>query len=427
MIHSKAKYAAALGLAAVLLLSACGRDSGTPVGPAPSTSPLASGPATGAITVWAQGSEGAALPALAKEFEAANPGVKVNITAIPWDAAHNKYQTAIAGGTTPDIAQMGTTWMGDFSNAFDPTPAEIDTSGVFPGSVKSTDVGGTKFGVPWYVDTRVVFYRSDLAAKAGHDTFPTDWEGFKSLAKDLQAKAGAKFGVGLPTGSVADSFQSMLLFPWSNGAQLVNQDSSKWTLDTPEMAGALKYYSSFFSEGIADKNPATGAGAAESAFVDGSVPMLIGGPSTIGQLDKAGGPGFSDKYKVAMVPKQKSATSFVGGSDLVVFKKTQNRDAAWKFIQFLSQPETQVKWYKATGDLPALQSAWKDQSLSGDAKLAVFGDQLKDTNAPPSITTWTQVSAAADTQLEQIIKAGKDPASAVKELQSTADSIGTGS
>lgn len=425
MLHAKATKAAVIGLAAALLLTACGRDNGSGSGSTESASPIASGPATGTVTVWAQGAEGAALPALAKEFEASNPGVKVNVTAIPWDAAHNKYQTAIAGGTTPDIAQMGTTWMSDFSDAFDPTPSAVDTGDIFPGSVKSTDVGGTRYGVPWYVDANVVFYRSDLAAKAGHETFPTDWDGFKSLAKDLQSKAGAKYGIALPAGG-ADSFQRILPLVWSGGAQLVNQDSTKWTLDTPELAEALNYYNSFFTEGIADKNPATGAGAAESAFVDGSVPMWIGGPSGIGELEKAGGAGFADKYKVAMVPKQKTATSFAGGSNLVVFKKSQNRDATWKFIQWLSKPDIQVKWYKVTGDLPASQSAWKDPSLSGDSKLAVFGDQLKDVNSPPSFPTWTQVSAAADTQLEQIVKAGKNPASALKELQSTADSIGTG-
>ena len=75
----------------------------------------------------------------------------------------------------------------------------------------------------------------------------------------------------------------------------------------------------------------------------------------------------------------------------MVFKDSKNRDAAWKFVQWLSQPDVQIKWYKATGDLPRLQSAWKDPALADDPKLAVFGEQLKDTNSPPSVPTWTQV------------------------------------
>ncbi|MET3367995.1 UNVERIFIED_CONTAM: multiple sugar transport system substrate-binding protein [Jeotgalibacillus campisalis] len=423
MIHPNATKAAAVGLAAALLLTACGRDSAAPAGDA-SAAPIASGPATGTITLWAQGSEGEALPALLKEFEAENPGVKVNVTAIPWDAALSKYQTAIAGGTTPDVAQMGTTWMGDFSESFDATPSEIDASTFFPGSVKSTEVQGTSYGVPWYVDTRVVYYRSDLAEKAGITEAPETWDDFKAMAKGLQEKAGAKYGIQLPTG-VAGSYMDTLPFQWSNGAKLMNDDGTKWTLDTPEAADALKFYSGFFSEGIASKAASTGT-TAEAAFVDGSAPMMISGPWHVGLLNKAGGEGFADKYKVALMPKAKTSTSFVGGSNMVVFKKSKNRDASWKLLQWLSKPEVQLKWYKATGDLPSHESAWNDPSLSGDSKLSVFGQQLKTTNNPPSVQTWTQVAAAADTEIEQIVKAGKDPEEALKSLQQTAESIGTG-
>ncbi|HEU4667299.1 MULTISPECIES: sugar ABC transporter substrate-binding protein [Micrococcaceae] len=423
MIHANAKKAAAVGIAAALLLTACGRDSAGPAATSPAKA-VASGPATGTLTVWAQGAEGEALPALLKDFESENPDVKVNVTAIPWDAALSKYQTAIAGGTTPDVAQMGTTWMGDFSTAFDPTPAEIDTSSFFPGSLKSTEVEGTKYGVPWYVDTRVVYYRSDLAEKAGITKAPATWEDFRALAEALQTKAGAKFGVQLPTGG-ADSYQATLPFQWSNGAKLMNDDGTKWTLDTPESAEALKYYAGFFKDGIASKAVSTGT-TAEASFVDGSAPMMISGPWHVGLLNKTGGEGFADKYKVAPMPKAKTATSFVGGSNMVVFKKSENRDSAWKLLQWLSKPEVQLKWYKATGDLPSQQTAWKDPTLADDSKLSVFGEQLKTTDNPPAVQTWTQVSAAADSEIEQIVKAGKDPADALKSLQQTADSIGTG-
>jgi multiple sugar transport system substrate-binding protein len=422
-MSSRIARTAALVTLAAVALSACGR-SAEPAGGETAGPALSSGPASGTLTVWAQGAEGAALPALAKKFEAANPGVKVEVTAIPWDAAHNKYQTSIASGSTPDVAQMGTTWMADFSDAFDPTPSQIDTSGFFPSAVKATQVNGASYGVPWYVDTRVLYYRKDLAAKAGITTAPKTWDELKTLAKAMQTKAGAKWGIRLPSG--ADAFQSSLTFPWSNGAQMMNADGTKWTFDTPQWVDAYRYYQSFFTDGVASKTPATGAGAAESAFVDGSVPMLIDGPFEIGALNEAGGPGFQDKYGVAPVPKQASATSFIGGSILTVFKKSQNRDAAWKFVQFLSQPDTQAAWQKATGDLPAAQAAWKDPALAGDAKLAVFAEQLKDTNSPPAVTTWTQVSSEADSLLEQMVKANLDPAEAFKTLQSKADSIGTG-
>jgi len=409
-----------------LLLTACGRDADTTASPEAART-IEAGPATGTVTVWAQGAEAEGLPALLEEFESANPDVTVEVTAIPWDAAHSKYQTAIAGGTTPDVAQMGTTWMGDFSDAFDPTPEQIDTSAFFPGSVDSTEVDGTSYGVPWYVVTQVVFYRSDLAAEAGYTTFPTSWDDFKAMAAAMQTEAGAEYGIQLPPGGADSLQQAALNFVWSNGADLMNEEGTEWTLDTPEMVEALEYYQSFFTDGIADANLSTAAGAAESAFVSGEAPMLIGGPATMGELEQAGGAEFVDQYSVATLPTQESATSFVGGSNMVVFKESENHDAAWKLIRWLSQPEVQVRWYEATGVLPAAQSAWRNPSLAGDEKLAVFGEQLEDTNSPPSVPTWTQVSAAGDTQLEQIVKADKEPAEAMQELQATADSLGLGS
>lgn len=423
MIHRNATKVAAIGLAAALLVSACGRDTAASSNNSAAEA-ISSGPASGTITLWAQGSEGEALPELLKDFESDNPGVKVNVTAIPWDAALSKYQTSIAGGTTPDVAQMGTTWMGDFSDAFDPTPPGIDSGAFFPSSVKSTEIEGTSLGVPWYVDTRVVYYRSDLAEKAGITKAPETWDDFKALAKAYQEKAGAKFGVQLAPGG-RDSFQATLPFQWSNDARLLSEDGTKWTLDTPEAGEALKYYSSFFSEGIASTAISTGT-TAESAFVDGSAPMMISGPWHVGLLNKAGGEGFAGKYKVAPMPKAKTSTSFMGGSNLVVFKKSKNRDASWKLLQWLSKPETQLKWYKATGDLPSHQTAWEDPSLADDSKLSVFGEQLKSTKNPPAVPAWTQVSAAADSEIEQIVRAGKDPAEALKSLQQSADSIGTG-
>jgi len=371
------------------------------------------------------GGEGEKLPILAKEFEAANPGVKINVTAIPFDSAHDKLATAITAGKTPDVSQIGTTWMGEFaSQALDPTPASIDKSSFFDGAQKTTEVGGTAYGVPWYVETRVVFYRKDLAAKAGITTLPTDWAGLKAMAKAMQTKANAKWGIDLQPGGQG-SWQSVLPFAWSNGASVTTADDKKFTFDTPETAEAVKYYQSYFTDGIAAKQLPLNSRTA--SFVSGKVPMFISGPWESSGIDTLGGPSFKDKYGVMAMPKQKTATSFVGGSDIAVFKASKNRDSAWKFVQWLSDPKTQVKFYGLSTDLPAVKSAWTDPSLSSDTKLAVFGKQLEDAKAPPAIATWEQVAAAFDTEMEKVAKSGLDPATALKTVQSKADSIGTGS
>jgi multiple sugar transport system substrate-binding protein len=414
------------GLAALALtLSACGRsDNGGTSGQTGAA--VDTGAASGTITVWAMGAEGENLPKLTKEFETANPGVKVQVTAIPWDAAHDKFTTAITANKTPDVAMVGTTWMGEFAGmgALDPTPGQIDKSVFFEGAQKTTEVGGTSYGIPWYVETRLVYYRTDLAKKAGINSPPTDWAGLKAMAKAMQDKAGAKWGIGLQAGGTG-SWQSIMPFAWSAGADLTKDGGKAYNLDSAEVLKAAKYYQSFFTDGISDK-AAPAQPTTEPDFASGKVPMFISGPWMMSAVEKAGGAGFKDKYDVMQIPADKESSSFVGGSNLVVFKNTKNRDASWKFIQWLGDPKVQVKWYQLSTDLPSVKSAWQDPALTADKKLAVFGKQLETAKAPPSFSTWEQVITSFDTQMEKVTKTGADPAAALKTVQQQADSIGTG-
>ena len=412
--------------ALALTVSACGRQDAAS-GSAATGKAVSSGAAKGTITVWAMGAEGENLPTLTKEFEAANPGVKVQVTAIPWDAAHDKFTTAITANKTPDVAMVGTTWMGEFAgmNALDPTPPAVDKSVFFDGAQKTTEVNGTSFGVPWYVETRLVYYRTDLAKKAGITTPPTDWAGLKSMAKAMQDKAGAKYGIGLQAGGTG-SWQSVMPFAWSAGADLTKDGGKAYNFDSPEVLKASQYYQSFFTDGIADKAaPATPT--TEPDFASGKVPMFISGPWEMSAVEKAGGGAkFKEKYGVFQIPADTKSSSFVGGSNLVVFKNTKNRDSSWKLVNWLTDPKTQVKWYGMSTDLPSVKSAWQDPALTADDKLAVFGKQLETAQAPPSFPTWEQVVTSFDTEMEKVTKTGADPAAALKTVQKQAESIGTG-
>jgi len=412
--------------ATALALAGCGRSEDSPESAPTATTSVGSGPATGDLTVWAMGTEGENLPKLLTSFQQANPGVKVTVTPIPWDAAHNKFTTAITAQSLPDAAMVGTTWMGEFADlgALDPTPSSIDTSGFFPGALDTTKVGDVSYGVPWYVETRLVYYRKDLAAKAGFSTPPTDWDGLKAMAKAMQDKAGAKYGINLQPGGQG-SWQTVMPFAWSAGANLTTDDDKQFTFDTPQMQEGLKYYQSFFTEKLAgtDLPP----NQTEAQFVSGQVPMFISGPWMVGSIEKLGGDKIKPNIGVFEIPKNKTSTSFVGGSNFVVFKTSKNKDSAWKLVQWLSDAKTQAEWFKLSTDLPAVQSAWQDPSIASDPLLPVFGKQLESAKAPPAIVNWEQVATAFDAEIEKLAKAGQSPAETAKATQTKAASIGTGS
>ncbi len=425
MRRSTVSVAIAIALG-VSVLASCGRGGGSDETAAQNAvTTIGTAPATGTVTVWAMGAEGEALDAFVADFEEANPDVDVQVTAIPWDSAHDKIQTAIAAGNGPDVSQIGSTWIADFADSFTTVPSDLDTSDLFSGSLETATIGGTQLVVPWYVDTRVVYYRTDIASQAGWDKAPTTWEEFHDMAADMQKVDGVDYGLRLfPAGT--DAFQNTLWAPWSNGASLTNAENTEWTFDTPEMTEAFEYTSSFFTEGIADVNAGIEPGAAVADFVSGTTPMFIDGPSLAAQINELGGEGFESKYATAVLPTKVTGTSFVGGSDLAVFKDSDNQSAAWKLVQWLTQPEVQVNWYKATTDLPASQTAWDDPALTADDKLAAFGEQLNDTQAPPTVSTWAQVNSAGETVIEKINRGTISVSDGLAELQKQADTIGMG-
>ena len=423
---TRLRTVAVLGVAA-LALTGCGRDTATSdEGPGQGEA-VGEGKATGEIEVWAMGTEGEELGDFAAAFEKENPDADVKVTAVPWESAHTKISTAITSGKTPDVTLVGTTWMGEFAEmgGLEPTPEGlVDEGEFFDGAWDTTVVGDTSYGVPWYVETRALYYRTDLAEKAGWDEAPQSWDELSQFSADLKSKGGADYGISLPPGQTG-SWQTMLPFAWSNGATLTDDAGTEYTIDSPEMVEALEYYKTYFTEGLSPDRTLD-PGELETGFAKGTYGSFISGPWHTGLVEDAGV--SQDEYTVAPLPGKDSSpgTSFIGGGNLGVFSDSDNKESSWKFVQWLSDPEVQQDWYDTMGDLPSVQSAWESGALADDEQLSVFGEQLKTAAAPPAVPTWEQVAAALDAEIERATKGAAPVDESVKSMQEKASSIGTG-
>ena len=419
-----------------LVLAACGRDdddgagdevadtgeetadTGEDTGTQPATS---EGEVEGSISVWAMGTEGEKLSVLAEDFMAEFPDVSVDVTPVPWDAAHDRIVNAIAGGEVPDVSMIGTTWMGEFAElgGLEPTPSSIDPGQFFEGAWDTTVVDGTSFGVPWYVETRLIYYRTDLAEQGGITEPPASWDGLTELAQAMQ-DAGAQFGINLQPGGQG-SWQTFMPFFWQAGGEIMD-DEGNFTLDSDACVEALTYYDSFFEAGLT--RDAVSDVPVEGEFANGEVGSFISGPWMIGVVTDAGADPAT--WTVAHQPTEKSATSFVGGSNLAVLDQADNKAAAWAFVEYLLRPDVQVKWFETVSDLPSVEAAWEDPALADDELLAAFGDQLSDAKAPPAIATWEEVATAIDGEIEKVTVGDTSPEDACAAMQSEASRIGTG-
>lgn len=373
------------------------------------------------LTVWAMGAEAQKIGEMTAKFEKANPGIRVTVQAIPWSAAHDKIVTAVAGGTGPDVAQIGTTWMAEFGSigVFEELSRNISKSKVvektqfFPGPWGTCIVGGKIYGVPWYVDTRALFYRTDLLAKHGFKKAPQTWEELRAAAAALASDGG--YGMALST----NNYQEFMPFVWQNGGRILDE-KGRPAVTEPEFVEALDFYAKLFHDKLAPID--SGGTDLFQEFAKGTMPMYFSGPWMI-NLTNEQVPEIAGKWSVAVCPKKKTRTSFVGGCNLVVFRESRNKDAAWRFVEFMSEAGVQLEWFGVSGCLPAVRKAWDAKELSGNPMMAVFREQLDDARAPENVPQWAQIEAAIQRRMQEACYGKKTAIEAARALEADIKAI----
>ncbi|MDF9875448.1 extracellular solute-binding protein [Cellulosimicrobium cellulans] len=424
------RKAVAIGVVGLLALTACGRADDDSTGgetAAGSTTTVDDAPAEGDITIWAMGEEGEKLPDFVQGFTEENPDANVEVTTIPWADVMTKFQTAVAAGTVPDAIMIGSSFMPTMvaTGGLAPVPdGLVDSADFVEGAAASTVADGVDYGVPWYVETRVLYYRSDLAKAAGVEA-PTSWEELTAFAEAMKAN-GSTYGLQLPMGDAEDSTQVILPFYSQAGGSVLNEAGDGFDLDNQAMVDALDYYASFFTEGL---SPLSGYGDSQnSAFVDGSDPAFISGPWMVNVLADLQGEDWVEQ-NVATVPVPAGSAnndSYIGGAHLGVFAEAKNADGAWKLVRWLAQPETQQAWFDATSDLPALTTAWDYEPLTSNPRTQVLQEQLDNTIAPPTVPSWDELSATIETEAEKVANGQVTSEDAAQAIQAKADTLGLG-
>ncbi|MFJ6439476.1 sugar ABC transporter substrate-binding protein [Streptomyces sp. NPDC091649] len=402
---------AGIALALAVTLSACGSSGGDVAADEKQT-----------LTVWAMGAEGEKLADVAEVYEKAHPNITVKVTPIGWDVAHQKLVSAAAAGTLPDVAQMGGSYLGEFSElgVLEPVDTKVfDKKDFFPAGWEQGEVDGTAYGVPWYVDTRVLYYRTDLAEKAGVTKAPTDWKGLKDLATAYREKAGTKWGLSIqPSG--LDTVQNFYPFLYSAGGEIVNGEGEA-VIDSPAAVRALEEYGSYFDKGLSDKSVQPGYDVVKD-FGNGRVPMFFGGPWHVTLLDE-GQPQIKGKWAIGQVPADASSTSMAGGSSLVVSKDSEHKAAATEFIEYLTDTKGQSDWYERTKDLPANTSAWESGALAEDAVLQTFKQQMDTAKSSPSLANWTEITDKVDQAIAKVTQGKASAEDALKTAQSEIEGL----
>ena len=333
------------------------------------------------ITFWGFWEEEEAMHPLIEKYQDENPGVTIKYAIQPL----KDYETILYGRLeqsdtstlpAPDIAMIHNNWLPKFEKYLSPLPSsvmdeETYSKEFYPTAINDfTGRDGNIYAIPLQIDGLMVIYNKEILLKAGYSTPPSDWDSFMELAKDLTERDnnGKITKSGLANGTannITHSTDILSYFFVQNLVQLMNEDKTEIQLTSDRAIRAFDTYTSFVQE--EDATWATYLPSDLTSFVNGDLAMMFGTSwRALDILSKT----ENIEFGLAPLPRlpnnEEAYYSTYWGT--TVSKSSDYSDEAWKFIEFLSQPEQLRRLNQNAAKIRAFGEPYSRVSMNEELK-----------------------------------------------------------
>lgn len=413
---STTKKILAILLSAVLGLAACtalAESSETPV----------------TINFWhhysAQSAENETLMNdLIPKFESENPGIKVNAVSHEWAELHDKILVSASSQSLPDVARLDIAWLPEFQQmgvlvALDQEmPDFSEVAGTLLDSALSTaNIGGSYYALPLNTNSKILFYNTAMLEAAGVEVPTTMDEWVEAVRKLSGTNANGQqiWGWNEP----ALSGWNICPFIWSFGGSLTNEEQTVATgyINSPETVKAVETFAMLVQEGAL-----TGFNSGDIPMTDGfgtgRYAMMLEGPWKTAELAGA----YPDvAYGTAYMPAGEGVSiSVLGGEDIAMFN-TANREAAWKFMQFMTGEYAETAMAKC-GQIPVNKAALESDTVK-NADYAPFIQAIETAKARPTVAAWSEMDNELTNAMTAVVNGEKTAQEAMDELAVVFDEL----
>lgn len=413
---STTKKILAILLSAVLGLAACtalAESSETPV----------------TINFWhhysAQSAENETLMNdLIPKFESENPGIKVNAVSHEWAELHDKILVSASSQSLPDVARLDIAWLPEFQQmgvlvALDQEmPDFSEVAGTLLDSALSTaNIGGSYYALPLNTNSKILFYNTAMLEAAGVEVPTTMDEWVEAVRKLSGTNANGQqiWGWNEP----ALSGWNICPFIWSFGGSLTNEEQTAATgyINSPETVKAVETFAMLVQEGAL-----TGFNSGDIPMTDGfgtgRYAMMLEGPWKTAELAGA----YPDvAYGTAYMPAGEGGSiSVLGGEDIAMFN-TANREAAWKFMQFMTGEYAETAMAKC-GQIPVNKAALESDTVK-NADYAPFIQAIETAKARPTVAAWSEMDNELTNAMTAVANGEKTAQEAMDELAVVFDEL----
>ena len=362
-----------------------------------------------------------AIDKLIANFEKANPDITVKHTSFPYADYRKKVSIAISSGDGPDLVQLYYGWLNDYRDGglIQPLPKdtfphdEIESN--FFKMVSSMKVDGDYWGLPTAVRSLALFYNNDLFSEAGLSGPPETLDQMVEYAKKLTKTDSAgnyiQVGFAVDTDGQDHHFWREVLIRHFGG-QPYSNDGQKVTYNTDAGAEALKYLTDF------EKTHKTGSNGfmnrGQDAFAAGKAGMVLDGSFRISKFNKTDGLNFSISELPGHNGNRYNFSSFWANA-LSTKAKGEKKEAAAKFLKYLTSEEAMQVWLDTVGELPAKPSVALVDANKGHPQYGPFIRGLDYATATTFISEKPQRQSVIDSY-DMVVLQGMSPEDALAKV-----------
>ena len=395
----------------------------------------AAGPVTiHVLTMQQAGLKPEEIDQIARDFEAKNPDIKVNMEYLGYDYIHDKITTGMAAKPPAyDAAMIDVIWPDEFIKAgylLDVTSRVTPEmkAGMFPAAWNGVTRNGKIYGMPWLMDVKYFMYNKDILTKAGFTDPPKTWEELVDQAKVIKSKNLAEFPIiwswNQKEGVVCD--YAVLLF--GNGGSFVDANG-KPAFNNDKGVQALTWMKQTIDDGLSDPSSVSSdENAVEVNFLAGKSVFAVNWLFQYSDSNDASKSQIVGQAAFAPIPVFKAGadagvkgSSVDGSSSFAIMATTPYPDQTWKFLTYLASNEVQIKY--SAEMLPVWQANFQGDALktlqaanpTNPVTVPAFLAQFPYANERPTVPYYNEASAALQLAIQEALTGVKSPKDALDE------------
>ena len=380
------------------------------------------------------------LAPLINRFNKQSKDFKVQYREMPTDtgAYFDKLRTQFqAGGGDIDVIGADVIWPAQFAangwllDVTDRFP-KSKQSEFLPGPIQSLMYEGQIYGVPWFTDAGLLYYRADLLEKAGYSEPPATWDELAEMADKITKDEGIENGFIFQGDQYEGGVCNGCEYIWTNGGNILDPaDPSKVVIDSPEAVEGLTIEQDLVADGVAPQAVATYTETeTDPAFLGNKAVFARNWPY---MFALAGTTDFPDvkpeQIGVGPLPvtQGNGLASALGGWNMLINAQTDMPDEAWEFVQWITAEEQQTWRALNASLLPTLPTLYQDQEIRDAIPVIVQGEEaLKNARSRPVSPYYSDMSLEMQEQFNAVVSGDTSPEDAVASLQTSLEQISRG-